>query len=116
MNHVRAGAVKSIKNVAGHKEIEMNECICSSCKNLKSIIEVESGPDQFECEFGFPSENCEGCEGNECNETCINYINDENEDTVIIKCKNCGKDLEKTFNDDTDGDVYCVNCYLSESN
>lgn len=91
----------------------MNECICSSCKNLKCNIPDETENVSYECEFGFPSENCISCEGTGCDIDCSHYENDEDEEVIItVNCKKCGKELKKAFVDDAEGDILCVDCYL----
>lgn len=93
----------------------MNECICSSCKNLKCNLPDEAEGASFECEFGFPSDNCETCEINDCEIDCSHYEKDKDEESFItVHCKKCGKELEKAFEDDTEGDIMCISCYLEE--
>ncbi|GEM_PF-590718 len=92
----------------------MSECICNSCKNLKQQINEDTGESDFVCKFGYPSEQCNECEGGECVITaCCNYIED-NEDEVLktVYCKGCGKEMKQVYEDGSDGEVYCVNCYL----
>ncbi|MHC1750610.1 MAG: hypothetical protein AB9856_20255 [Cellulosilyticaceae bacterium] len=96
----------------------MSECICSSCKNLKSVMD-EQDCDQNNitevCEFGFPSEECSYCEADGCELTCDNYVEDCEEDNFIIsKCSQCGKELKVASNNEEDGPVYCLDCYLSK--
>jgi hypothetical protein len=96
----------------------MNECICSSCKNLKCNIPDDTDEFTFDCEYGFPSGKCETCEETECDEAvnCSNYKIDNNEeDFVIVNCKKCGKELKKAFADNTEGDIMCITCYLEEN-
>lgn len=91
----------------------MGECICNSCKNLKSSINDEGEVQEFECTFGFPSDICETCSGDEeCHEECGNYIPDE-EEIRTVRCKECGKELTQACSGDDDGEVYCISCYLN---
>ena len=90
----------------------MSECICSSCKNLKNIIDEESGIEECECEFGFPSDQCEECEVDECDITCEHFEEMEEIVPIKVECSKCGKILEKLHGDDDGGDVYCMDCYL----
>lgn len=93
----------------------MGECICNSCLNLKSVIQDESEIMEYTCKFGLPSEQCSDCHEEDCNVTCANYkLDREDEELKLVKCKGCGKELEKVFNEDTDGDVFCIKCYLSQ--
>ncbi|MCX7922655.1 MAG: hypothetical protein N3B21_11700 [Clostridia bacterium] len=91
----------------------MSDCICNSCKNLKGIVDDNGEINEYACEHGFPSDSCKECEVVECGETCSHYISDELEDTLCkVACKKCGKELEKVADDQTDGDVYCISCYM----
>ncbi len=103
----------------------MSECICSSCKNLKSVISEsmisENDTDkngiaeEYVCEYGFPSEDCEVCEEDTCELTCDNFVSDVSEDSFVLsKCTKCGKELKLVPNNDEDGEVYCVTCYLND--
>ncbi len=98
----------------------MSECICNSCKNLKSIINEndsdENGiAEEYECEYGLPSERCSDCEEEACELTCEHYINEGEEDEFIIsKCISCGKELKTASGNNEDGEVYCVTCYLNK--
>lgn len=98
----------------------MQECICVSCKNLKSVMDVtevdENGvAEEYECEFGFPGEACLECEVDECELTCEHYVSDQVEENfVIAKCVACGKELKLSSNNDDGSDVYCVTCYLNK--
>lgn len=96
----------------------MSACICSSCKNLKSIIdEVNQDENSIieECEFGFPSEGCMDCEEAQCELTCDHYIEDcEEEAFNTLKCCECGKELKVLSSDAEEGDVYCPICYLNK--
>jgi hypothetical protein len=91
----------------------MGECICSSCINLKSILEDDGQTIEYKCEFGFPSDKCVNCEGDDCSEICSNYKIEE-EDAETVTCKGCGKELSKAFKDDSGGEVFCVECYLNK--
>lgn len=96
----------------------MNECICSSCKNLKCNILGEGDDLNFVCQFGFPSEECGICEDSECEKAinCSNYEADSDEgELVIVNCKKCGKELKKAFDDNTEGEIMCVDCYLENN-
>jgi len=92
----------------------MGECICNSCKNLKSLMKDENGEAQFECEFGFPSEDCIYCETEDCDMTCEHYekIDDEEEEQEIVHCSRCGKELIKVIREDEEGEIMCVDCFL----
>lgn len=97
----------------------MSECICSSCKNLKSIMD-ESTIDRngmvedYECEYGVPSEKCWECEEDTCELTCDNYRSDcEEEAFTLSKCIKCGQELKIASGNNEDGEVYCVTCYLN---
>ena len=91
----------------------MGECICSGCANLKSILAEDSEEVQYTCVYGFPSEACDTCEAGECSETCEHFSPEPEEDQPrTVKCKGCGKELQKVFNENTEGDVFCINCYL----
>ena len=92
----------------------MSECICNSCKNLKQQLKEETNAVDYLCKFGYPSERCEECEGEECNITeCSHYIEDKEDETVKkVQCKGCGRELQQVCEDDIDGEVYCIKCYL----
>lgn len=96
----------------------MNTCICSSCKNLKSIIdEIDDDIDGITeaCEFGFPSESCSDCDEEHCELTCNHYIKDcEEENFSISKCCKCGKELKVVSSNVEAGPVYCPICYLNK--
>lgn len=93
----------------------MSECICNSCKNLKGIIDENGIAGEYECKYGFPSDNCSSCEQDECELNCDNYIFDDEEEKIIIsKCKKCGKELKRVCSNDEDGEVYCVTCFLEK--
>lgn len=92
----------------------MHECICSSCRNLKGIIGESGQVDDFECEYGFPSENCSECDGEGCEETCSHYVCDDVEDEMeTVKCSRCGKELKQVSNGE-EGEVFCISCYLAK--
>lgn len=92
----------------------MVECICNSCKNLKGLIDDEKGAvEKYECEFGFPSDVCADCEAGECELTCANYVcDDEQDESRVVKCKACGRELNQECGDSDDSEVYCIDCYL----
>lgn len=92
----------------------MRECICSSCANLKGVIEENGSMEKYECEFGFPSEDCLECVNDQCEAECGNYISDEEERIAILKCSGCGRELKQYGDDQEDGEVYCVDCYMKE--
>lgn len=106
----------------------MQECICTRCKNLKSVSfpavdldseeiseNLDSNPTEilYECEFGYPDEQCAECEVDECELTCDHFIPETTSTPVKIgHCASCGKELQLISNDD-DGDVFCINCFLN---
>lgn len=91
----------------------MRECICSSCLNLKGIVDEKGAVEEYQCVYGYPSEECEACETGECELSCANYISDEEQEaTVIVKCSTCGKELRQVCSNDEAGNVQCVDCYL----
>lgn len=91
----------------------MSGCICSSCKNLKSIFDDEGAEVDCECVYGYPSEGCADCEAGECELACVNYISDEEPETpVILKCSSCGRELVQVCGNSEEGRVQCVECYL----
>ncbi len=92
----------------------MRECICSSCKNLKGIIDENGAIEEYECEFGFPSDNCSDCEVEECELACTHYESDEDEtESIIVRCHLCGKELKQFDSDTNEGRIYCVDCFLN---
>jgi hypothetical protein len=93
----------------------MSDCICSSCKNLKSIIDENKNGEvkDYECQYGFPSPKCEECAEDACSETCGNYVSDEEDNIRLLKCNKCGKELKASFDEGDDGDVYCIDCFLT---
>lgn len=93
----------------------MSECICSSCRNLKGIVDENGAVETFECVYGYPSEGCNDCETGECELTCSNYIDDtEQAELVMVKCATCGKELHQVCGNDEEGSVQCIDCYLKE--
>jgi hypothetical protein len=98
----------------------MSECICSSCKNLKGIIDEKDIDkngitEEYECEYGSPSENCSDCEEDACELTCDHYMSEcEEEEFIISKCVKCGKELKLVSGNKEEGEVYCVTCYLNK--
>ncbi|MCX7710610.1 MAG: hypothetical protein N2484_12285 [Clostridia bacterium] len=94
----------------------MSECICSSCRNLKGVLNDQGAVENYVCEFGFPSDTCEDCEENECDLTCSQYVCDEEEAApVIVACSGCGKELKQVCGDGDEGEVYCFDCYLRKN-
>ena len=93
------------------------ECICNSCKKLKSVISEDGNTEEYECEFGYPSIECENCLAGECDITCEHYVEDKEEFVAVEKsCKVCGKTLIQSTTDEVDDDVYCIDCYLNNIN
>lgn len=91
----------------------MSECVCNGCKNLKGIMDDTGAAEEYECEYGFPSDKCSDCDGEECDLTCTHFIVDEYEDiSVSVKCSACGRELSQVSNDKADGKIYCINCYF----
>ncbi len=91
----------------------MSECICNNCKNLKGVMDDSGAVEEYECEFGFPSEKCSECGGDECGLGCLNFIIDEDEDILVsVKCSACGRELSQAGGDNSGGKVYCIDCYL----
>lgn len=94
------------------------ECICSSCKNLKSIIDEKdvTGNSIVEvCEFGFVSEDCIACELEGCELTCEHYEMVKAEEQYVIKhCARCHKELKLVAGKAEEGEHFCVACYLSK--
>ncbi|HAS75000.1 MAG TPA: hypothetical protein DCS67_12720 [Clostridiales bacterium UBA8960] len=93
-------------------------CVCSSCKNLKSVLDendVESGIYET-CEFGFVSEGCETCELDGCELTCEHYVSDVEDSVdegIVVKCAMCSREIVLQAHDQV-GEVFCVSCYLSK--
>lgn len=99
----------------------MSTCICSTCKNLKTIIDQidADGNEMTEvCAFGFPSESCSDCETDQCELTCEHYIEEveeeEEEAFIIVQCATCGKELKVVASKEEAGAVYCPECYLEK--
>jgi len=95
----------------------MQVCICSSCKNLKSVIDEEDAENGIieTCDYDFPSEDCSECELDGCDLTCDHYNSDqEDASIVVVKCRNCGTELKVASRNDLSAEVYCVSCYLSK--
>lgn len=93
----------------------MTECICSSCKNLKGVMDENSAVEEYECEFGFPSDECSDCESGECELSCSQYVcDDEQDECRVLKCSACGRKLTQVCGDAEEGEVYCVECYLKK--
>lgn len=91
----------------------MSECICNSCMNLKGIMDDTGAVEQYECEFGYPSEKCEDCDGEGCDVTCEKYECDDLEMPLKVKCAKCGKELDQLCGDAGEGETYCTGCYLN---
>lgn len=91
------------------------ECICNTCKNLKSVFSDEGEPVESTCQFGFPSKSCEeNCLDKDCELTCRYFISDDVEDEpTAVFCSKCGKTLRQACNDNEAGNTYCVECFLS---
>ena len=95
----------------------MHECICSSCRNLKGVIDENGAVEIFECAYGYPSESCNTCETGECEFTCSNYVSDEEEaELVTVHCGCCGKELQQVCGNNEEGSVLCIDCFLKGSN
>lgn len=93
---------------------DMNECICNSCNNLKQLIDEETGQTEYVCKYGYPSESCDDCNG-ECDITeCSHYVADTDEIIRKVFCSGCGTELTQAYDDDSDGEVFCINCYLKK--
>ena len=93
----------------------MGECICNSCKNLKAVVSDEGLQGEYECRFGFPSENCRSCNEEECQETCVHYEADDDEDLFVsVKCSSCGKEMTQSSDNAEEGQVFCIDCYLKK--
>ena len=72
---------------------------------------------EYECSYGFPSEDCEGCDGDgdDCQLACEHFIIDAEEDMyVTVICSSCGKELTQSGNDNSEGKVYCIDCFLKQ--
>lgn len=98
----------------------MGECICNSCRNLKAVINEKGDLEDYECSFGFPSDECTSCEFDtedcNCGLACSNYISDDDNDVPVIQhCKGCGKELRQVCDEGREGDVFCFDCYLKKS-
>ena len=92
------------------------ECICSSCKNLKSVLDENTEEIYEICEFGFVSEACESCELEGCELTCAHYVRDDadlEDNGIVVKCAGCSKEIVLQANSAVD-EVYCVACYLNK--
>ena len=92
----------------------MRDCICSSCRNLKGVMDENGAVEVFECVYGYPSEECNTCETGECELECSNYIEDKDE-MVVVKCATCGKELHKMCSGDEEGIFQCIDCFLKDS-
>lgn len=94
----------------------MGECICVTCKNLKSNVNEEGEPGEYTCQFGFPSQTCEeNCQEENCELTCIHFISeDEKDEPRVVNCSKCGKALKQVCSDGEVGNSYCINCFLEK--
>lgn len=87
----------------------MKECICNTCRNLKEVEE-----EQYICEFGFPDAACEQCENEGCDRECSHYAGETVVEVLTeVQCCICGKTLRKMIDEEEEGDVYCIDCYLA---
>lgn len=94
----------------------MNKCICEQCANLKPIIDEDSGKvEQYECEFGFPSEDCLDCEKDECDYTCESFADREEDKVYFVKCSDCGKELKQHGKNKEEGNVFCMECFFKNN-
>lgn len=94
----------------------MPKCVCDQCANLKPVIDEESGRvEEYECEFGFPGDDCENCDKEECEYTCDNFSGREEEKEFIVKCQGCGKELIQHGKSQEEGPVFCIDCFLKRS-
>lgn len=96
----------------------MKECICSSCGHLHDILGDNGPTGETECRYGYPGEACESCELGECDLSCPHWLDAElGPGVTVVRCADCGKEIEADVDDGEDGSVYCVTCYLKrESN
>lgn len=93
----------------------MDKCICNNCINLKPVIGEDGAVTEYVCEFGWPDESCEECSGDECNVVCSNYKPDGEEAGVkICRCSSCGKELQMSAGDESEGEIFCLDCYLKK--
>lgn len=93
----------------------MDNCICSSCKNLKPVIDDEGQVNDYICEFGFPDESCNECAGEDCSIECKSYKPDVEEPEVkLCCCSACGKELKTVSDNESEGEVFCFDCYLKK--
>lgn len=91
----------------------MSECICNGCRNLKAVFSEEGDSEEYQCKFGYPSDQCEDCSEEDCQETCSHYVADDEEETaVLVRCGSCGKEMLQAADDSEEGEVYCFDCYL----
>lgn len=95
----------------------MGECVCSSCRNLKGVVDENGAIGQYECEFDFPSDICLDCNEENCELTCSHYTGDDGgECAVSLKCKGCGKELKQVCDNGGEGEAYCFDCYMDKIN
>ncbi len=92
----------------------MSECICCNCRNLIGVISDEGGIKEYECQYGYPSEQCSECEEEEgCTCECSHYEADQEEkENETVVCAGCGKLLVKACKDNEQGEIYCMECFL----
>lgn len=91
----------------------MHECICNGCRNLKGVVDENGAIEEYECEFGYPAEDCGTCETGECELFCNHYVSDEEEaEPSVVKCATCGRELRQACSNDEEGSVQCIDCYL----
>lgn len=93
----------------------MSECICNYCRNLKAQMDDNGAVIDFDCSYGFPSVRCEECDGEGCELTCEHFVEDMEEETLVtVNCASCGKELTQSGSDNTEGKVYCIDCFLKQ--
>jgi hypothetical protein len=94
----------------------MRECICNSCVNLEGVIDENGAVSTYECIYGYPSEKCDTCETGECELMCSHYVEDTGaDDPVIVHCSVCGRELSQHYNNDDEGEIKCIECFLKDS-
>lgn len=92
----------------------MSECICLSCKHLKTVLDEKEDGLVETCEFGFPSEGCLDCELDSCDLVCAHFEAEAAEaEEVMTSCVLCGKSLVLVKGMDTENN-YCLECYLNK--
>ncbi len=71
---------------------------------------------EFDCDFGFPSDECLDCDGEGCDTGCENYLpDDEGGVTSKVCCSSCGRELEQVCGDGGDGEIFCIDCFLKRN-